>query len=161
MGKLRYLAEQVPTANDLGLLVLRAVVGVVFVVHGAGDIFDAGVSSNIENYRDAGIPLPELAAPFAAYVQFLGGLLLIAGLLSRLVTLGTTVVMIGALIFVHAGEQIPTGQDGSGSGFALVMGTASLALLLAGPGRFSLDYLIATKAAGSTPVTTPAIRQDA
>jgi putative oxidoreductase len=156
MGKLRYLAEQVPVANDIGLLVLRAIVGLIFVVHGAGDIFEAGVSSNVENYRDAGIPLPALSAPFAAYVQFLGGLALIAGLVSRLVTLGMVVVMAGALVFVHAGEQIPIGQDGSGSGFALIMGAASLAIVLAGPGRFSLDYLIATRVAG-TPVATSAV----
>ena len=160
MGKLRYLAEQVPVANDVGMLVLRVVVGIVFVVHGAGDIFEAGVSSNVENYREAGIPLPELSAPFAAYVQFLGGLALIAGLFSRLVTLGMVVVMAGALIFVHAGEQIPIGQDGSGSGFALIMGAASLALVLAGPGRISLDYLIATRAVGA-PVATTVIRQNA
>jgi putative oxidoreductase len=156
MEKLRYLAEQVPVANDIGLLVLRAIVGIIFVVHGAGDIFEAGVSSNVENYREAGIPLPELSAPFAAYVQFLGGLALIAGLLSRLVTLGMVVVMAGALVFVHAGEAIPIGQDGSGSGFALIMGAASLAIVLAGPGRFSLDQLIATRAAGA-PVATSAV----
>jgi putative oxidoreductase len=158
--KLRYLAEQVPVANDIGLLVLRAIGGIIFVVHGAGDIFEAGVSSNVENYRQAGIPLPELSAPFAAYVQFLGGLALIAGLLSRLVTLGMVVVMAGALVFVHAGEQIPIGQDGSGSGFALIMGAASLAVVLAGPGRFSLDHLIATRAAGA-PVATSAVGQGA
>jgi len=156
MEKLRYLAEQVPVANDIGLLVLRAIVGIIFVVHGAGDIFEAGVSSNVENYREAGIPLAELSAPFAAYVQFLGGLALIVGLLSRLATLGMVVVMAGALVFVHAGESIPIGQDGSGSGFALIMGTASLAIVLAGPGRFSLDYLIATRAAGA-PVATSAV----
>ena len=160
MGRLRYLAEQVPVANDLGLLVLRVTVGVIFVVHGAGDIFEAGVSNNIQNYRDAGIPLPEFSAPFAAYVQFLGGLMLIAGVLSRVVGFYNLIVMAGALIFVHAGEQIPMGQDGSGSGFALIMGVASLALVLTGPGRHSLDYLIARRAAGS-PVATPAIRQGA
>jgi putative oxidoreductase len=160
MGRLRYLAEQVPVANDVGLLVLRVAVGAIFVVHGAGDIFEAGVSSNIQNYRDAGIPLAELSAPFAAYVQFLGGIMLIAGVLSRVVTIGMVIVMAGALIFVHAGEQIPMGQDGSGSGFALIMGAASLALVLTGPGRFSVDYLIAMRAAGST-VAMPAIQQDA
>jgi putative oxidoreductase len=160
MGRLRYLAEQVLVANDVGLLVLRVAVGAIFIVHGAGDIFEAGVSNNIQNYRDAGIPLAELSAPFAAYVQFLGGIMLIAGVLSRVVAIGMVIVMAGALIFVHAGEQIPMGQDGSGSGFALIMGAASLALVLTGPGRFSIDYLIATRAAGSA-VAMPAIRQDA
>ncbi|OLT12367.1 hypothetical protein BJF78_03875 [Pseudonocardia sp. CNS-139] len=161
MGKLRYLADQTPAANDIGLLVLRVVAGLVFVVHGAGDIFEAGVSANVENYRGAGIPLPELSAPFAAYVQFLGGLLLIVGALARVVSLGLVVVMAGALVFVHPGEQIPVGQDGSGSGFALIMGAAVVALLLTGPGRISVDFLVSGRTAGVVGAGTPAVRQDA
>lgn len=163
MDKLRYLAEQFPSANDTGLLVLRIVTAVIFIVHGYGDVSQpGGVTSNVGNYRDAGVPLAAVAAPFAAIVQFFGGILLIAGLLSRAICAGLAVVMGGALVFVHAGEQIPIGPDGGGSGFAMIMGAASLSLLLAGPGRFSVDYAIANRFAGSLrPVTTSTIRQHA
>ncbi len=50
--------------------------------------------------------------------------------------------MAGALFFVHLGEPLVMGQDGSGSGFAFIMCAASIALLLAGPGRFSVDHLL-------------------
>ncbi|MCD0447758.1 DoxX family protein [Actinocorallia sp. API 0066] len=163
MDRLRYLAEQFPSANDTGLLVLRVAVAVIFVVHGYGDISQpGGVTSNVGNYQGAGIPLAALTAPFAAIVQFFGGILLVAGLLSRAICAGLAVVMVGALVFVHAGESIPIGPDGSGSGFALIMGAASFALLLAGPGRFSADYAIAQRFAGSLrPVTTATIRKHA
>ncbi len=134
-------------ATDIGLLVLRLAVAAVFIVHGWGDVFEAGVSTNVENYRGAGIPLPELAAPFAAYVQLFGGMLVAFGALTRPLSAGFIVVMAGALIFVHRGESLVMGQDGSGSGYAFIMCAASIMLLLAGPGRFSVDRLLAERGA--------------
>jgi len=128
--------------HDVGLLVLRLGVAAVFIAHGMSDIFDAGVSTNIDNYTGAGIPLPALSAPFAAYIQFLGGIALILGFLTRPVAAGLVVVMAGALIWVHRGEPLVMGQNGSGSGFAFAMGVASLAVLLLGAGRFSVDHLL-------------------
>lgn len=128
--------------QDTALVLLRVGVAAVFIAHGKGDIFDAGVSTNVENYAGAGIPLPELAAPFAAYVQFFGGIALIFGLLTRPVAAGLTVVMGGALIWVHRGESLVMGQDGSGSGYAFAMGLAALVLLLLGPGRLSADRVL-------------------
>ncbi len=134
-----------PVATDAGLLVLRLAVAAVFIAHGWGDVFDAGVSNNIQNYGDAGIPLPALAAPFAAYIQLVGGLVIVVGALTRPLSAGFTIVMTGALIFVHRGEPLVMGQDGSGSGFAFIMCAAAILLLLAGPGRFSLDWVLANR----------------
>ncbi len=149
MQQLRFLTEQSRVVNDIGLLVLRLAVAAVFIAHGAGDVFEAGVSTNIQNYRDAGIPLAALAAPYAAYIQLFGGILFVFGALTRPLSAGFIVVMAGALIFVHRGESLVMGQDGSGSGFAFIMCAASIALLLVGPGRFSIDSLIAERQARS------------
>ena len=134
-----------PVATDVGLLILRLAVAAVFIAHGWGDVFEAGVSNNIQNYGDAGIPLPALAAPFAAYVQLLGGLVIVFGALTRPLSAGFVVVMTGALLFVHRGESLVMGQDGSGSGYAFIMCASSILLLFAGPGRFSLDRLFADR----------------
>jgi putative oxidoreductase len=136
---------QSPIATDVGLLILRLAVAAVFIAHGWGDVFEAGVSNNVENYRDAGIPLPTLSAPFAAYVQLIGGVLLVFGALTRPLSAGFIIVMTGALTFVHAGESLVMGQDGSGAGYAFIMCAASIMLLLAGPGRLSLDRLLADR----------------
>ncbi|MGC7101032.1 DoxX family protein [Amycolatopsis lurida] len=131
-------------ASDIGLLLLRLAVGVVFIAHGWGDASpDGGAAANIANYRDAGIPLPELSAWFGAYLQLAGGIVVLFGALTRLVCAGFAVVMAGALIFVHAGEPLVLAPDGSGSGFAFIMLAASLALLGAGAGRFSADRMLA------------------
>src|SRR5687767_14932714 len=65
----RLLTEVRPAVTDTGLLALRLAIAAVFIAHGAGDVFDAGVSNNVQNYADVGIPVPELAAPFAAYIM--------------------------------------------------------------------------------------------
>lgn len=128
--------------GDVGLLVLRLGAGAVFIAHGYGDVFDAGISANIQNYRDAGIPLPVVSAPFTALVQLIGGALILVGFLTRLWAAGLVIVMVGALLFVHWGEPLVMGPDGSGSGFAFIMGISSVALLILGPGRLSVDALL-------------------
>ncbi|MDQ3579287.1 MAG: DoxX family protein [Actinomycetota bacterium] len=131
------------TLQDAALLVLRCAAAAVFIAHGAADIFDAGISTNVDNYTGAGIPLPALSAPFAAIVQFFGGFALLLGLVTRPVAAGLVVVMGGALIWVHRGESLVMGQDGSGSGYALAMGVIALAVLILGPGRLSADRFLA------------------
>ncbi|MEJ7824598.1 MAG: DoxX family protein [Solirubrobacteraceae bacterium] len=143
MKRLHLLTDRPPLVADAGLLALRLAVGAIFIVHGAGDVFDAGVSTNIENYRDAGIPLAELSAPFTAYVQLIGGIAVVFGAFTRPFSIGFMVAMAGALIYVHRGEPLAIQPDGSGFGFALMMGAASVALLLLGPGRLSVDRLLA------------------
>ncbi|GGN28659.1 hypothetical protein GCM10011609_84980 [Lentzea pudingi] len=136
--------------NDIGLLALRLVVATVFIVAGAASLFEEGIDANIEGYQAMGIPLPALSAAFTAYVEFFGGLLFVLGVLTRLVSAGFIVVMAGAMIFVHADHSLLPGPDGPGSALALVMGVASIAFILTGPGRFSLDhYLIAQRKTGS------------
>ena len=142
MRHLRLLIDTPSAMADMGLLLLRLAVATVFIVHGWGDVFDAGVSNNVANYRDAGIPLPELSAPYTAYIQLIGGFLLGFGVLSRPLAAGFVVAMAGALIYVHSGEPLTIQPDGSGFGFAFIMGAASLALLLLGPGRYSVDRLV-------------------
>jgi len=145
-----------PGATNAGLLVLRLAVAAVFIRHGWGDVFEAGVSNNIQNYRDAGIPLAAVSAPFTAYIQLFGGILFLFGALTRPISAGFVIVMAGALVFVHRGESLVMGQDGSGSGFAFMMCAASIALLLVGPGRFSIDHLFAARAGRS--VATVGVR---
>ena len=142
MTHLRLLTDRPPVVADAGLLALRMAVATVFIAHGVGDVFDAGVSTNVENYRDAGIPLPELSAPFTAYIQLVGGIAVALGAFTRPLSIGFIVAMAGALIYVHPGEPLAIQQDGSGFGFAFMMGAASVVLLLLGPGRLSVDRLL-------------------
>ncbi len=142
MRQLRLLTDRPAVTTDTGLLALRLAIATVFIVHGWGDVFDAGVANNVDNYRDAGIPIAEVSAHYTAYLQLVGGFLLAFGALTRPLAGGFVIAMAGALIYVHPGEPLAIQQDGSGFGFAFIMGAASLALLLLGPGRLSADHVL-------------------
>lgn len=128
--------------TDLALVVLRVVVGIVFIAHGGQKLFVYGLDGVAGSFGQMGIPAAGLVGPLTAFVEFLGGLALAAGLLTRLAGLGLAVVMAGAILFAHlpAGFFAPQGFE-----FPLTLLAASAALALAGPGRFSVDHALATR----------------
>jgi putative oxidoreductase len=87
-----------------------------------------------------GIPLPEIAAVFATAAELGGGALLVLGLLTPLAALLPAVVMAGA-VSAHAGNGILVGEGGWE--FAATLGVAALMVAVAGPGRLSLDAVLA------------------
>lgn len=124
-------------ASSLGLLVLRVVVGAIFAAHGAQKIFEFTLPGTIGSFAGMGIPLPEIAGPVVAFVEFIGGILLILGLFTRPVGILLAIDMIVAVIAVHLPAGLWVGEGGYE--FVAVLGAAALALALTGAGRFSLD----------------------
>lgn len=124
-------------APSLGLLVLRVVVGAIFAAHGAQKIFEFTLPGTIGSFAGMGVPLPEIAGPVVAFVELIGGILLILGLLTRPVAVLLAIDMIVALVAVHLPAGLWVGDGGYE--FVAVLGAAALALALTGAGRFSLD----------------------
>ena len=137
-----------PSVNqlNLGLTILRSVVGTIFVAHGAQKLFVFGLAGVSGAFGEMGIPAPGVVGPLVALVEFFGGLALIVGLLTRLAAAGLAVTMLGAILFVHlsGGLFLPSGSE-----FALsLLGSVTL-LALAGAGAFSLDAVIGRQRAGA------------
>jgi putative oxidoreductase len=125
------------TATDLGLLILRLALGIVFVAHGAQKVFGMfggyGLAGTVRFMTGSGIPAP--LAYLACFTELLGGLAVLGGLLSRLGSAGLSVVMLVAIFHVHLanGFFAPKGFEYP---FAL-LGMA-LALIVTGPGRIAI-----------------------
>lgn len=136
------ILETTKNQQDWALAIVRVIIGVIFVAHGSQKLFTYGISGVAGGFGQMGIPLAGIAAPLVSFLEFFGGLALIAGFLTRLVSLGLVINMIGAIAFAHlsAGFFMPKGYE-----FALVLGTGSLALAIAGGGLISLDSVIASR----------------
>lgn len=126
--------------SDLGPLLLRVGVGVVFAWHG-WQKFDGGVGNFAGFLESLNVPAPEVVAWLQVIAEGVGGLLLILGLFTRFVTLPLIAIMIGAiwLVKVDVGFIVPNAA-GAELDTALLAGL--LGLLLIGPGRLSLDAML-------------------
>ena len=130
--------------TDVALAVLRVVAGIVFAAHGAQKLFVFGFAGVTGAFTQMGAPLPELTGPLVALVEFLGGLALVFGLLTRLAGLGLAITMLGAIVLVHlaGGFFLPNGVE-----FALTLLAVAVTFTITGAGRYSLDHAIATRRA--------------
>jgi putative oxidoreductase len=126
------------TLPSAGLLLLRVIVGVTFLLHGLDKLGD--LSSAEQLFVSLGIPAPSLMTPFVAVTEIVGGVLLIAGLATPLAGAALAIDMLIALLTAHLGHGF-FARDG-GIELELLLGGASLGIALAGAGRFSLDALL-------------------
>lgn len=130
---------------DTGLLILRIVVGIVFLMHGGQKLFVYGFAGVTGAFGQMGIPAPAITGPLTAIVEFLAGGALVIGLLTRLAALGLAIDMLGAILMVHlkGGFFLPNGYE-----FALTLLAANVAIAIAGAGYYSIDRIIADRRAG-------------
>ena len=135
--------ESVRGAAGYAPLVVRVLVGVIMAAHGWQKL-QAGPSGFGQALAGLGVPLPELMAYVVTFVELIGGVLLIVGLLSRLAALLLTIDLVVAILLVKVNIGLLSPADGSGVGaeldLALIAGL--LVVLLAGPGRLSVDQAL-------------------
>jgi putative oxidoreductase len=126
---------------DLALLVLRLVLGLLFVGHGAQKLFGAFGAGGLEGtagmFDNVGLRPGWLHARAAGTAEFLGGALIALGLFTPFAAAALIAVMTAAVITVHA----PNGIWNSNQGyeFNLVMAATVFALAGVGAGAWSLD----------------------
>jgi putative oxidoreductase len=128
-----------PRQVSLGLAALRVATALVLINHGRQKLFVFGFTGVTGAFTQMGVPLPGVMGPLIGILEFFGGIALLIGLLTRVVALGFVCDMLGAILLV----QLKRGFSGFELEFLLL--GSSLALLLAGAGRFSIDALLANR----------------
>lgn len=122
--------------TDAALLLLRVVIGGIFVAHGAQKLFGFGLDGTTAYFTKAGAPMPEVTSVLVTALECLGGLALVLGALTRLVAPLLAIDMVGAILLVHMKHGF---FGGMGVEFPLVLLASLLTLTLAGPGAYSVD----------------------
>ena len=139
------------TDPDWTLTAIRLILGVVFFAHGAQKLLGwfggAGLKETLRTMQQfVGLPAP--VALLAVMAEFLGGLGLIAGLLSRLAAIGICVTMLSAILMVHGRNGLFMNwlgdRKGHGIEYHLLAIGLAIAIVVRGSGAVSLDRLLYT-----------------
>ncbi|MEK7279520.1 MAG: DoxX family protein [Nitrospirota bacterium] len=133
-------------------LILRVMLGIVMFPHGAQKLlgwYGGFGFSGTMGFFTGQMHIPAFLAFLVIIGESFGSLGLIIGFLSRVAAFGIACIMIGAILLVHW----PNGffmnwfgkQAGEGFEYHLLALAMSIAILIAGSGRWSVDVEIAKK----------------
>lgn len=120
--------------RGLALLLLRLGVGIIFVVAGWGKL--TGMEGVQGMFADLGIPLAGLMAWVVALVEFVGGLMVLAGAYIRIPTPLLAVIMVVAIFTVKLADGFNAMR------IDIMLLVASLALFILGSGKYSVDHML-------------------
>lgn len=136
---------------NLGLLVLRVIVGVLFVGHGAQKLFGwfggYGPEGTGSFFESLGLAPGRLMAIAAGLAELGGGALFALGLLTPLAAALLIAVMAVAVATVHWTKGV--WASNGGFEYNLVLVAAAFAVSAIGAGRWSLDRVFAFHIAGA------------
>ena len=127
--------RQLDRLQPLALLVLRLVLGIIMIAHGYSKVF-GGFSHVHDMVQHLGFP--GWMAYLLAGTEFFGGILMIAGLLTRFVAVAMLIDMSVAIwkIHWHNGLKGPGGFE-----FPMSVAAIAFALIFFGAGPIALDSM--------------------
>ncbi|MCL4369297.1 MAG: DoxX family protein [Chloroflexi bacterium] len=133
-----------PSSIDIGLLILRLVLGLVFIAHGSQKLFGwfggGGIAGQVRLANNLGMRPPLFWALVSASGEFFGGLGILVGLLTPIAAIGIIGSMLVAIIKVHWSKGFWNAKGGIE--WPIMLATVAFVLGLTGPGVLSLDYLL-------------------
>ncbi|GAB2590975.1 DoxX family protein [Dyella jejuensis] len=123
----------------LGPLVMRLVFGYFWLETGIAKVHN--LDGFTQRFIGWHIPFPAFSATLSAWTELVGGLLLMLGLFTRLVTIPMIINMIVAVTLVVSSNLM--GLDDYVEADEVIYTLIFLWLLIAGPGKASVDTLVA------------------
>lgn len=129
---------------NLGLLIIRLVIGLLFVGHGAQKLFGWFGGNGLKGtggwFESIGIKPGLTMAFIAGLAELIGGLLFVLGLLTPIAGIMIAGTMLMAIIKVHA----PNGLWVTANGYEynLTLFSVAIGVALIGPGQYALDALL-------------------
>ncbi len=139
---MKLLIDSNQNLKNTGILLLRIAVGFIIFSHGAGKVLGwfggQGLAPTIQGFVNF-MHIPVWLAYLSTFTEFIGGILIILGLITRPAALALIINMIVASSMMLQKSFV------GGADFPLTLLFAYLAILIIGPLNFSLDYFICGK----------------
>ena len=144
------------TENDIALTIARVVLGIIFFAHGSqkalGWFGGYGFHGTMGFFTHQ-MGIPAAFAFLDIMAEFLGGIGLILGLLTRIAAFGIACVMLVAVVMVHHNFGFfmnwTGNQKGEGFEYHLLALAITILLMVKGGGALSVDRAIAGSASES------------
>jgi putative oxidoreductase len=157
MKKITHWLLTPPVTGSSNILIIRLLAGSVFFWEGM--LKFVYVNQGVGRFTKLGFPFPVTTAHFVASAEIIGGLLLMVGLLTRVTAFYFVIQMIVAMLSTKIGlyygtSPLPLPPALPKVGFWAVLHEirsdyaqvlTCLFLLLEGPGRRSLDFMLSTR----------------
>jgi putative oxidoreductase len=124
-----------PVAVNLALFLIRIASALAFLYHGSAILFGAFGGPGPLRFA-AYMHAPAAVGYLVGLAQFAGGLAMLAGIFVRVGAACLIIVMLGAIFLVHLPHGFDIGKGGVE--YALTQLLIALALLITGPGSYSL-----------------------
>lgn len=137
------LVETNQRALDVAILLLRLLTGLILFVAGAGKILGwfggFGMMSTVEIFR-TNMHLSSFWAYLSSYTEFIGGFLIMIGLLTRFASIALLINMLVATLLVGFKNFFL-----GGAAYPCLLFVIFLVLVLTGPMAYSVDALLSNK----------------
>jgi putative oxidoreductase len=136
---------------DIGLLLIRVVVGALLAGHGTQKLFGwfggPGLAGTAEFFASVGYRRPRAMAAVAGFTELAAGLGLAIGVAMPLVAAAVVGVMVNAIVAVHAHAGL--WAQNHGYEYPLVLAVLAVALAWTGPGAISLSAALGIELSGT------------
>jgi len=146
------IRKLIATDNDAATTILRLVLGVIFLAHGAQKMlgwFGGYGFSGTMGFFTGMLHIPALFAFLAIAADFFGGLGLIFGFLTRIAAFGIFINMVMAIVLVHGRFGLFMNwagtQKGEGYEYHLLVLAITALLMIRGAGAASVDRLLSSQ----------------